>query len=157
MRFNILLFSCLCFLLSCGNLQQQRGALQDEQLSDTNLQDWHIRDTVIIYDIKDMSLEGAEAKVHYTENQIRFAEVSVYGETGQAKIEYLFLGNRIEVFEKIYLYKNGIDDVKSEEDMFLDESLRYVIDYDGNLIDGTGLDKKIDIYEEFKETVPFAL
>ena len=61
-----------------------------------------------------------------------------------------------KVFETKYFYKTELENVKSDEDMQLDYEISYFIDFKGNLI-GKEIPGRIDIFNEFKEIVPFEL
>jgi hypothetical protein len=115
-----------------------------------------VKDTIIIYGIEGISAEGAEAKVQYVEDKIASATISIYGETGQASVAYKFKQAKIEVLEIQYSYKSGIENVKSNKDMKLERKLTYFIDFEGNFI-GDSMPNRIDIFQKFKEEVPFHL
>ena len=114
------------------------------------------QDTLITYDIKGISTEGAGAKVNYVSGKITKSVTSIYGETGQATIIYEFDTDKIKVLETKYSYKTTIENIKSEKDMKLEYKISYIIDFKGNLI-GKEIPKRIDVFKEFKEAVPFEL
>lgn len=144
---------CLSFVIvSCNFLHKQ------EMGSVNNKSDFSkvAKDTLITYDIEGISVEGAGAKVNYVNGKITKSVISVYGETGQATIVYEFETDKIKVLETKYSYKSGIENIKSDEDMQLDYEISYFIDLKGNLI-GKEIPDRIDIFKEFKDTVPFEL
>lgn len=108
-------------------------------------------DTIIIYDIDNLSSEGAEVHVLYKEGKIKESTIYIYGAGGKTEIKYLFTSNFIGVREQTYLYQdtslNNIDTLRV---------LRYKIDYSGKTV-GKGLSQYTDIFEEFKKAVPFIL
>ena len=109
------------------------------------------RDTTIIYDIDNLSSEGAEAHVLYKEGKIKESKIYIYGAGGKTEIKYLFTSNFIGVREQTYLYQdtslNNIDTLRV---------LRYKIDYSGKAV-GKRVSQYTDIFEEFKKAVPFIL
>ncbi|MDU1890292.1 MAG: hypothetical protein E6767_06340 [Dysgonomonas sp.] len=114
-------------------------------------------DTIINYDIEGISAEGAEAQVLYSSGKIKSAQIAVYGESGQANINYLFYTTYIEVEEVVYSFKNDIEKIESNDDMFLEYKLKYFIDYQGKRIKINKTILYIDIFDEFKSVVPFTI
>ena len=113
-------------------------------------------DTTLTYDITGISLEGADAKVNYKKGKIVSAEISLYGETGQGLVVYTFLLDEINVVEKEYRYEKGLESIKNNEDLNLVRESSYVIDYNGGFLEKSP-EEIFNIYEEFKEQVPFKL
>jgi hypothetical protein len=113
-------------------------------------------DTVISYDIMDVSLEGSEAKVHYIKGSIRDVEWEIFGETGQATIYYNFLPNgTVKVREKRSSYDSGMQYVRSDKDVHLKKIIEYQLDTNGVLLSKT---KDImSVFGEFKKVVPLDL
>ena len=113
-------------------------------------------DTVISYDIMDVSLEGSEANVHYIKGRIRDVKWEIFGETGQATIYYNFLPNgTVKVREKRSSYDSGMQYVRSDKDMHLKKIIEYQLDTNGVLLSKT---KDImSVFEEFKKVVPLDL
>ncbi len=150
--FNLLI---ILVLLSCipenkhGISQKTSTTLiTKEEISKIN------KDTVITYNIEEMSSEGAEAIVTYKNGQIEKSEITVYGETGQARITYFFNNNQVNVAEKKYSYNNNIENINSEKDMKLIKDISYSMDLNGTPL--TKVDnERLDIFQEFKELVPF--
>ena len=107
--------------------------------------------TTIIYDIDNLSSEGAEARVLYRDGKIKESTIFIYGAGGKTEIEYLFTSNFIRVREQTYLYQdttlNTIDTLRV---------LRYKIDYSGKTVEKS-FSQYTDIFEEFKKAVPFIL
>lgn len=62
------------------------------------------KDTLITYNIEDISTEGAEAKVNYVNGKIAKSVTNIYGETGQSTIIYEFDTDKIKVSETKYSY-----------------------------------------------------
>ena len=130
-------------------------------------------DTTIIYDIDNLSSEGAEARVLYGDGKIKESTTPpplhskpsklygdgkikesttyIYGAGGKTEIEYIFASNFIRVREQTYLYQdtslNKLDTLNV---------IRYKIDYRGNVV-GKRLSRYTDMFEEFKRAVPFIL
>jgi len=124
----------------------------------------HDRNTTIVNDtivkeyfIDAISTEGTGATVKYVDGKIAESLIEIYGEMGQVKINYSFLGDSIKVDEKQYSYKTHyFMYVETSDDIVLDKELTYYLDMDGNII-GTPVEDRINIFKEFKETVPFEL
>jgi hypothetical protein len=144
---------CMFFIIISCNFANKREVGSVNNNSNLNKM---AKDTLMIYDIEGISAEGAEAKVSYVNGRITNSVTSVYGETGQATIIYEFETDKIKVLETKYSYRLGIENVKSDEDMLLNYEMSYFIDFNGNLI-GKEFHDRIDIFKEFKETVPFEL
>ena len=108
-------------------------------------------DTTIIYDIDNLSSEGAEARVLYGDGKIKESTTYIYGAGGKTEIEYIFASNFIRVREQTYLYQdtslNKLDTLNV---------IGYKIDYRGNVV-GKNLSRYTDMFEEFKRAVPFIL
>lgn len=108
-------------------------------------------DTIITYDIDNLSSEGAETHVLYKGGKIKESTVYVYGAGGKMEIKYIFYRNFIDVREQTYLYQdtslNKVDTLNV---------IRYKIDYRGRVV-GKKLSQYADIFEEFERAVPFIL
>lgn len=75
------------------------------------------KDTLITYNIEDISTEGAEAKVNYVNGKIAKSVTNIYGETGQSTIIYEFDTDKIKVSETKYFIKTDIKNVRSDKDV----------------------------------------
>lgn len=144
---------CLFFVfVSCNSTHKQEIGGSNKE-SNFNAME---KDTLITYDIEGISTEGAETVVNYVNGNIAKSVTNIYGETGKATIIYEFNTDQIKVSETKYSYKTGIEKVRSNEDIQLDYKISYFIDFKGSLVGKEILDR-IDIFEEFKEAVPFKL
>ncbi|PUZ22570.1 hypothetical protein GA0116948_109172 [Chitinophaga costaii] len=115
-------------------------------------------DTTIVFSIDGLSSEGSEVKAHYIDGRISDAKWDIFGETGQSIILYSFLKNgTVKAFEKNYTYKTDLTEVKSEKDMHLKNSLQYVLDTSGKLLSKINNKDFVDVFTDFKKTVPFRL
>ena len=152
--FNYILISTLLF--SCGNKGQKKGEgipnATTQQVNEMSV----VKDTTIVYDIVNISSEGAEAVVKYIDKKIKESTISIYGETGQAKIIYSFSSDLINVTEKEFAYKEDLKKVSSDKDMKVKKEITYTIDLNGKLI-GNADKERIDVFQEFKKVVPFEL
>lgn len=144
-----LLFSL--FLISCNFSGTHNITSQKDKITSATP-----KDTIILYDIDNISTEGAEAEVIYINGLISKSTTTIYGCSFQAVVKYLFKKNHIEVVESRYSYKTPINEVKSMEEMELDYKISYTVDYNGKPLD-TVMKDRIDIFEEFKEAVSFEL
>ncbi|MCJ7933583.1 MAG: hypothetical protein MUW56_08075 [Chryseobacterium sp.] len=114
------------------------------------------KDTIITYNIDGISSEGSEAVVIYKRKKIYESKINIYGETGQAELIYKFYPTKIEVIEKTHKYKGDLKSVNSKEDLKLVNIVKYYIDYKGELLSNPPK-KRIDIFKEFKNNVPFEI
>ncbi|MGJ1420759.1 hypothetical protein ACR79T_14145 [Sphingobacterium spiritivorum] len=140
-------------LVSCNFTEKGKIRKNDINQSDVSVIS---NDTLIKYDIEGISTEGTEAEVRYVNGKIAKSTTSVYGETGQANIIYEFDSDRIKVLETKYSYLTGLANLKSDKDIKLEYKISYSIDLKGHLI-GKEIPVRIDIFNEFKNTVPFEL
>lgn len=113
-------------------------------------------DTMITYDLEDISTEGGEAAVSYMDGRIRNAVLRIFGETGQARISYDFSGDSVLVIEKQYRYTTDIMHVRSDKDIKLDKEFIYKMDRNGTT-SGDSLNDRMDIYGDFRKVVPLTL
>lgn len=147
--YNLIISS---FFLSCRANEQKN----ESDLSAPSMNVAVKQDTTIKYDIEGISSEGSEAQVEYSNGLIKRSTINVYGETGQARIVYTFLPTQINVDEKEFRYKTSLENVDSGKDMVLKREIQYLMDFNGNPSDM--MDKeRLDIFQEFKRTVPFEL
>lgn len=114
------------------------------------------KDTTIEYSIDGLSNEGISAIAKYFQGKIKECTISIYGETGQNRIYYTFDEGKINVVEKHFVYKTGIESVKTENDMKLDKQLSYILDINGTVV-GKAESDRSDIFSEFKKAVPFKI
>lgn len=115
-----------------------------------------VKDTIISYDLESISSEGAEALVQYKNRKIASSHITIYGAIGQSKITYQFIEGHVHVEEKDFIYNTAIENVNSEKDMKLLKKISYIIDLQG--ISESKIDsEKIDVFQKFKEIVPFKL
>ena len=143
-------------LFSCGNKEQKKTESKTNTITRQVNQMATVKDTTIVYDIENISSEGSEAVVKYADNKIKESTISIYGETGQAKIIYSFSSDIINVIEKQFAYKEDLKNISSEKDMIAKKEITYTIDFNGKLI-GNADKERIDIFQEFKKAVPFEI
>ena len=115
-----------------------------------------VNDTLITYDMDGISTEGTVSKVNYINGKINRSVTNIYAGTWQDSIIYEFQNDKIKVLEIKYSYKTELENIKSLEDMQIEYNIDYFIDYKGNII-GEEIPNRIDIFKEFRETVPFKL
>lgn len=158
MKLFLSLFSIILFVISCGsNPQEQRTQKSALDVTQVKKDSTVIKkDTTITYDIEGISAEGTEAITKYIDGKISESTINVYGETGQATIRYVFSDDKINVTEKQYAYKAGLESVNSEKDMKLKKEISYVLNRNGMPIGKADKDR-LDIFPEFKKAVPFVL
>lgn len=64
--------------------------------------------------------------------------------------------DKIKVSEIHYSYKTGFENVKSDKDVQEKDKLNYFISFKGDVI-GKTIQNNIDVFQEFKEVVPFEI
>lgn len=133
-----------------------KGMFEETRSKNENILFEKLKDTLIVYDIKGISSESAEAKVNYVNSRITKSETNIYGETGQGTILYNFEKYKIRVSETRFSYKSQIQNTTSGKDMQLEYKVNYYIDFNGRII-GEEIPYRIDIFKMFKEKVPFIL
>jgi len=150
---RLILIIVLPFLIiSCNQNQEKQTKDFNLELRNSSIP----KDTLITYNINKISTEGAEAKVNYKNGRIIKSVTNIYAGTWQVSIYYKFLKDKIEVIESKFLYNTEIENVKSLDDMQLDYKITYFIDFNGNLLEKKNINR-LDIFNEFKEVVPFKL
>ncbi len=115
-----------------------------------------VRDTIIEYSIEGISAEGATVKAKYFRGKIVECAIHIFGETGQIRIKYTFQDRRINVVEKQYTYKDGILNIKTDEDLKLNKEISYIVDANGIPVGKVDSDRT-DIFTEFKKAVPLEI
>ncbi|APD08047.1 hypothetical protein UJ101_02549 [Flavobacteriaceae bacterium UJ101] len=112
-------------------------------------------DTIIYYDLEEISLEGTEVKVLYSNDTINKATINIYGETGQNEIIYIFNNDIINVEEKVYQYEEPIN-VSSGNKPHLKSYQKYTMNYEGE-IENNDDEEIIDVFDVFRSKIPFYL
>lgn len=144
----------LCF--ACNNSQHTVHSKISDSLAVIPSKSELVNDTTIQYNLENISSEGTSAEAMYVAGKIKKCEISVFGETGQSKIIYVFKENNIYVSEKQLIYNTSFENTKSDKDMKVIKEITYVLDLNGNLISKGSFDR-IDIFNEFKKIVPFQI
>lgn len=114
------------------------------------------QDTMITYDLDDISAEGGEAAVSYMGGQVRSAEIRVFGETGQVRLSCDFKGDSVRVSEQRFSYTTDLMHVNSKKQIHLDSVKKYVMDLQGRSADPAA-NGSSEIFRAFREKVPFIL
>ncbi len=116
------------------------------------------KDTLIVYDMSEQirSSMGAEATVIYIENIISESKTVVFGEVGRLEVYYFFESDRIRVEEVHIAYRTNAFEVESEDDIRIEKTIQYYMDFEGFLIDEP-TEEILDIFEEFENVVPFLI
>jgi len=159
------------FLLSCCNTKvnsQYATISQDTVMYDNTKvhsydaiisQDTVItisQDTVIvIYNIENISSQGAEAIFHYIQGKVSLCEVNIYGEMGKGELIYEFYDNHIKVIEKDYNYEVPFMEV-TNKDIQLVKNFSYTMDLNGIPLEKVD-SNRIDIFQKIKDVIPFVL
>jgi hypothetical protein len=115
-------------------------------------------DTTVIYDLENISSEGAEVEGCYVNKYLIRAKTSIYGAGGRNDIFYLFNGDTVNVIEKNYIYQKPLEQVKSDADMKFIDSTTYSLSISNrNLIKGKSSNKAVDFLKSFIDKVPLKL
>lgn len=139
----------LILLVSCNGTQKK-------DIEASSSQEVMAKDTLITYNLEDLSPEGASADVLYKNRKISESAIVLYGGSGKKEIEYIFEEDKIKVTEKSFVYSTEIENVKSDEDIQLTNEQTYDMDYNGNVI-GKPVEDRSDIFSEFKTQIPFII
>lgn len=123
-------------------LNDSKGSLQE-------------KDTIISYNIYGLSSEGAEAIVTYKKGKIAKCLLNIYGETGQSNIIYNFIDNLVKIDNKIYKYKTDL--YRAKDGMKLENEFNYILNSEGNSLNGQAAEKDIEVYKDLKKYIPFEL
>lgn len=142
--------------VSCNNRQQSMQPNSVDSIAVNPTKAVAAKDTSIEYSIEGVSSEGTSAKAKYVGGRIKECEITVYGETGQSKIVYIFSDNKIDVSEKQLTYNTSLENTKSDKDMKVKKEITYVLDLNGNPIGKADVDRA-DIFSEFKKVVPLEI
>ena len=147
MFYKTLFFSTLIILscLSCSNKEQSISNTSDAAL---------MKDTIISYDLENISSEGTEAIVTYKNRIATKATINIYGETGKIIITYLFNKNIISVQEEIISYISLLNEDSLE--VIPISKISYFLDYKGHF-KGKKRIRYTDIFKSFMETVPLKI
>ena len=152
MKFILAVYVTIFFISCGGPINSDKVQSRKENINDLSRN----RDTIIVYNVDDISSEGAEAKAFYRNNKIVKSDISIFGETGQIKIVYSFLDDTINVKEKQFKYSNGIEDANASGGMFLIKEFNYKLSVSGTAI--THIDSgATNIFKEFTKIVPFKI
>lgn len=110
------------------------------------------------FDFDDFSNEGGEGYAYYNihSKKIEKADITLFGEREKTNIHFTFLNELINVREITYLYKTSLSEIKSDNDMTKQKPIIYTIDFNGTSM-GKADENRVDIFQEFKKTVPFEL
>ena len=159
--FLIILCTSL-FIVSCEKTKKdKKNHISKTENGNDIPQEFILRkiDTIIEYNIEDISSEGTSAFAKYKSGIIKSVDISVYSERGQFKEQYDFCDDNISVLEKKYGYgEKLITEIKSDDDMILLTEIKYEMDIEGNPVNGNKLpNERLDILNELKEVVPFKL
>ncbi len=148
---NYSILAVLLVLLSCNSSDTQN--IPEEEV----VLDNHRSDTVITYSIDGLSAEGSGVKAHYINDTIADATWEIFGETGQLNIKYTFQPNgEISAEEKHFGYKTGLQEVQSQQDIVLSDSLTYKMDSTGRVLSSVPANFT-NVYSDFKSNVPLVL
>lgn len=148
-NYSILAISLL--VLACNNSEPQ--AIPEDETILRNQRS----DTVINYSIDGLSAEGSGVKAHYINDTIADATWEIFGETGQLNIKYTFQPNgEISAEEKHFGYKTGLQEVQSQQDIVLSDSINYKMDSTGKVLSAVP-ETFTNVYSDFKSNVPLVL
>ena len=143
---TILVFIFL--LCSCSN----KPSLIKDTIQLSNQGDVTIKE----YELSNIkSSEGNRSIIYYSSGHIDSSVTFIYGDIGQIKIRYYFFPDYIYAVETSYLYNAGLSQIGY--DFFIKDStiISYQLDYNGKIIDDIGTTNVQNIFEEFKNTIPF--
>ncbi|HEX6848668.1 MAG TPA: hypothetical protein VF144_16900 [Chitinophagaceae bacterium] len=114
---------------------------------------------IIEEDIEGQSSEGGILKRYYKDKDLKKAEFTLFGETGQSTSEYyfqngelIFVKERTEIYEvPIYMGKTETASLENDEMYFKNQILVRWLDNDGKIVDQVKyLEKQIEIMNDLK-------
>ncbi len=112
-------------------------------------------DTVVNYNIEDISSEGAEAEACFIKNKLVKCKAIIFGAAGRIEIQYLVRDSVVEVAEYMYKYKKSLTEINAESDIVLSDSARYSIDKNnGQVISGKKSSDAARSYQEIFKKIP---
>lgn len=113
-------------------------------------------DTIVKYNLYDISSEGTEVEACYLKKNIQKAVIIIYGASGRVEIYYMFLNDLIEVEECTYKYLKPLPEVKSDNDIKFENIIKYKISRKGKIIEGRS-EHAEKIYKSFVEAIPLKI
>lgn len=115
-------------------------------------------DSVVKYNIEDISSEGAEAEACYIKNKLVKCKAMIFGAAGRIEILYLVKDSLVEAIEYTYRYKKQLTEIKDENDIELSDSAKYVVDKKtGAVIRGEGNAQATQTYSAIIKKIPVSL
>lgn len=155
----------LLFLGACANNGNSKLSNQIENNGSTLISDTTNKeflsvqcDTIIKYDLEEISSEGAEVEACYYKKKLDRATIFIFGAAGRTEIHYWFKdSSAVTVKELNYKYKKALSEIKGDDDIFLSDSTSYIMSKEGKLISGKSDNQEYEIYQAFLQTVPFSL
>jgi hypothetical protein len=103
------------------------------------------------FQLEDVGTEGNEGIAYYVGDSLKKIELDVYTSMWKYQIQYFLLKTNIDVIEKTYNISN-----ESSSKIGLVKEITYSIDMNGKPIGNEGKER-IDIFREFKKSVPFEI
>lgn len=101
--------------------------------------------------LENIGTEGNEGVAYYLNDSLIKVQIEVYTSMWRYCINYTINPKMIEVIETTY----NISRVNSDKDELIN-NIKYTIDFNGKLLGKTDKER-IDIFQQFKEVVPFEL
>ena len=149
---NYHLLAILLVLVACNTTDTQDTSAEENEVLRAQRSD-----TTITYSIAGLSAEGSEVKAHYINDTIADANWDIFSETGQLNIKYIFnKSGEIDAEEKHFGYKTGLQEVQSQQDVVLSDSLIYKMDSTGKVISAVPANFT-NVFTDFKSNVPLVL
>ena len=141
----------LLIVMACGNAKTQVAEDTPAIVAAGNADD-----SVITYDIGELSPEGGEATARYTKGQLSQCILLLAGETGQRKLIYTFSGDSVKVEEEQYSFEEGILMSDNDNKLQLDTTLHYTLDTTGK-VRGPAPAAFTDVFADMKKVVKMRL
>ncbi len=116
------------------------------------------KDTMITYDIYDLSSEGCEAKCHYSKGKLKIIDAKFYGAGGRFESKLIFSENGdVNVEEWNYKYKKSLQEVKSDSDISLEKHSTYKINSIVGVVDSTQNNENRRFFNDLIGRIPIIL
>ena len=148
MKNSLLIFSSILLIASCQN--KKNLTLNNNTIS--------VSDTIINYDINDLSTEGGEATARYINGKIDSAFVIIFGESGQSKITYKYNSDAtITGFQKDITYATDSLDNPNQEKTNTSKDYKFYLTKEGGLLSVITDKDFINYYPDIEKQLPMVI
>ena len=148
MKNSLLIFSLIFLFAACQS--KKSLTLNNSTIS--------VSDTIINYDINDLSTEGGEATARYLNGKIDSAFVIIFGESGQSKITYKYHSDgTISGFQKDITYATDSLDNPNQEKTNTSKDYKFNLTKEGGLLTNIADKDFINYYPDIVKQLPIVI